>query len=284
MLNRINTAYNVFVYVFLALFAFLMLYPILFLILSSFKTNMELMLGTKSIFPQNPTLDNFSQIWKSDSFKFGIMLGNSMYYTAANVAITLVSSSLIGYVFARAEFPLKKLWMGIFTALMFVSFGGITIYPTFEILSFFKLSGSIHGLIFTKLFGINIVNVYFIKSYISTLPRELDEAAEVDGCSFIGIFFRVLLPLLKPIIATLAILAFNGSWNDYLMPTLFTISKPNQRTLTVGIMALKNSSESVTAWNILYAGTVLSLIPVSIAYIVGTKYFVSGLVSGAVKG
>ena len=90
--------------------------------------------------------------------------------------------------------------------------------------------------------------------------------------------------MLKPIIATIGILAFQGSWNEYLMPTLFTLTRPEQRTLIVGVLALKTSGESASSWNLMLAGTTVALIPVLVAYACGNKYFVKGIASGAVKG
>ena len=128
------------------------------------------------------------------------------------------------------------------------------------------------------------MNVYLVRSYVNSLPRELDESAEIDGCSFIGIFFKIIAPLLKPIMATIGILAFQSSWNDYLMPMIFTLGAPQQRPLIVGLVALSQSGESAASWNLVLAGATVSLIPVLVAYGFGNRYFVSGLSAGAVKG
>ena len=133
-------------------------------------------------------------------------------------------------------------------------------------------------------FGIKITNVFLVRGFINSLPKALDEAAAIDGCSYIGIFFRIILPLLKPIMATIGIFAFTSAWNDYLMPTLFTISTPHERTLTVGIMALKNSGNAAANWNLMLAGATIALIPILIAYAFANKHFVDGLAAGAVKG
>ena len=150
----------------------------------------------------------------------------------------------------------------------------ITVYPMFEILNLIHLNKSLWGLIIIKALGIPIVNIYLVKGYIETLPREMDEAAKIDGCGFTTIFFRIILPLLKPILATIAILAFNGSWNEYLMPTIFTISNPSQQTLMVGINAMKTSGESASNWSVMLAAAMLAFIPVLIAYVIGNKHFV----------
>ena len=137
---------------------------------------------------------------------------------------------------------------------------------------------------FIKIFAVSIINIYLVRGYVDSLPKELDEAAEIDGCNFIQIFFKIHLSLLKPIIATIGVLAFQGSWNEYLMPMIFTMADPEQRPLIVGIVALSKSGESAANWNLVLAGTVISLVPVLITYAIGNRYFISGLTAGAVKG
>ena len=212
------------------------------------------------------------------------MFFNSVWFTVASVAITLLTSSVTGYVFERGEFKLKKLIFAVFSSLMFISLGSITIYPQFEVLSLLNLNKSLVGLLVITCFGIPIVNMYLVKSFVGALPREMDESAKIDGCTFTGIFFRIILPLLKPIMATIAVLTFNASWNSYLMPAMFTLTRPEQQTLIVGIMALKNSGQGASQWNLMLAGTIIALVPVLIVFAIANKYFVSGLADGAVKG
>ena len=101
---------------------------------------------------------------------------------------------------------------------------------------------------------------------------------------FFRTFISIIFPLLKPIIATIGILAFQSSWNEYLLPTLFTLTRPEQRTLIVGVVALKSSGEAASSWNLMLAGSAIAIIPVLIAYAFGNKYFIQGIASGAVKG
>lgn len=277
---------NTVIYIFLIAVLFVVVVPLIYTVASSFKTNSEIMAHPEHIFPEEFTFDNYINALTASNFDLPLLFKNSLIYTAFTVTVTLMISSVTGYVFARGgDFAGGKVIFALFSSLMFVSIGGgITIYPTFEILRTVGLSGSLYGLMFMKFFSIGIVNIYLVRSYVRTLPRELDEAAEIDGCSFLGTFFRIILPLLKPLMATLAILSFQGSWNEYLMPTLFTISKPEQRTLIVGIMALKNSGEAASNWNLMLAGSTVALIPVLVVYAFANKYFVDGLAIGAVKG
>lgn len=277
-------AASIVTYFILIAMAAITLFPIIYVISASFKSNSEIMVHPERLFPVSPTLDNYKQAWNSGNFRIGNMLWNSLYYSVICVVITMITSSMGGYVFARGEFPAKKVIFAVFSSLMFVSIGSITIYPLFDILDIFGLAHSLWGLIVMKMFGVSIINIYLVRSYVNTLPKALDEAAEIDGCSFFGIFARIMLPLTKPIMATVGILAFQGSWNEYLLPTIFTLTRPEQRTLIVGVVALKNSGQAAASWNLMLAGTTVALIPVLLAYAVGNKYFVSGIAAGAVKG
>lgn len=200
------------------------------------------------------------------------------------VVITLTTSSMGGYVFSRGKFPGKKIIFTAFTGTMFVSLGSIGIYPLLQIAKFFHINNTLWGVIIISVFGVNITNMYLVRGFVDSLPIELDESAKIDGCNFFQLFLWIILPLLKPIMATIGILTFKGAWNNYLLPMIFTMANPRQAPLIVGIVALKRTSEAATAWNLMLAGTMISVIPMLIVYLILNKYFVRGLVSGAVKG
>ena len=275
---------NIFIYAFLILVFLWAMFPLVYVILSSFKDNMEIMANPEYILPRHFTFQNYIDAWNSDTFDVSRMLWNSIWFTTLSVVTSLVVSAISGYVFARGEFKLKKVIFTIFSALMFINLGGVTIYPTFDILKIFHLHKSLMGLVVMGCFGIPVVNMYLVRGFINALPKELDEAATIDGCTFTGIFFRIILPLLTPVMATIGVLGFQGSWNSYVMPTIFTMSDPKQQTLIVGVMALKNSGQGATSWNLMLAGTTIAMLPVLIIYAVGNKFFTEGMVAGAVKG
>jgi ABC-type sugar transport system, permease component len=245
---------------------------------------MELLSDPGRIFPERFTVDNYIRAWNSDSLQIGRMFINSVLYTLGCVMIMLIEASLYGYVFARGKFRGKRILFLVFSSLMFINLGSITIYPLLEVLASVKLKSSLWALLVYKIFAIPIVNIYLVKSYIQSLPIALDEAAKIDGCGFVGIFFRIIRPMLKPIMATIGMLSFNSSWNEYLFPAVFTMAKPEQQTLIVGIIALKNSSESAVSWDLMFAGTTISLIPVLLAFAFANRYFVKGIAMGALKG
>ena len=283
-MKRKNRTIDVICYAFLLTVLAVTLFPLVYTILSSFKTNMELLSDPGRIFPKTFTVDNYIRAWNSDSLQVGRMFINSVLYTLGCVLIMLTASSLYGYVFARGRFRGKKILFTVFSSLMFINLGSITIYPLLEIMTAVGLKSSLWALLVYKIFAIPIVNIYLVKSYIQSLPSALDEAAKLDGCGFVGIFIRIILPMLKPIMATIGMLSFNSSWNEYLLPAVFTMAKPKQQTLIVGIIALKNSSESAASWDLMFAGTTIALIPVLLAFVFANRYFIKGIAVGALKG
>lgn len=271
-------------YIFLLIVLAFALLPLLYTIFASFKTNMEILTNPGSMFPKKFTFDNYITAWTNENFRVGTMVINSTIYTLFNVFVTVFTASMAGYVFARGKFRGKKVVFGCFLSLMFIQVGGISIYAVFDVLRLVGLTSSLYSLMIVKMFGVQTMQLYLVKGYVETLPKELDEAAEIDGCSFFKIYYKIIMPLLLPILATVAMLSFQGSWNEYLMPTIFTVSEPAQQTLIVGLMALKSSSGAATQWNLMLAGSVIALLPVLVAYAFGNKFFISGLSAGAVKG
>lgn len=259
-------------------------FPLIYTLLGSFKSNRELLAHPEWLFPHDWTFDNYKIAVTSPDFNVPTLMINSVIYTVSTVIILVLTSSVSAYAFERGNFRGKEIIFAIFTALMFINMGPITVYPSFKILAFLHIPISLGGLIFKSIFAIPIVQIFLIRGYIRSLPKTLDEAAKIDGCGFLGIFFKIQFPLLKPILITVALLAFQGSWNEYLMPAIFTTSHPEQRTLMVGLMTLKSGGAAASSWNLMLSGSVIALLPVIIAFIFANKYFVHGITEGAVKG
>ena len=245
---------------------------------------MEFLAHPANVFPKEFTLENYKNMFDSSMFNLPLLFGNSTYYTVICVFVTLLNAVVGAYVFSRGDFPLKKALFAMYSSLIFISVGSISIYPTFDVLEFFNMPKSLNGLIIVKLFSIPVVSIFLVKGYIDFLPKELDEAAEIDGCGFIAILFIILMPLLKPIIATVIILSFKGIWNEYLMPAIFTLAKPEQKTIMVALIDMKNSSEGATSWALMLAASSVALLPILITFVCCNKYFVKGLSEGAIKG
>ncbi len=271
-------------YLVLSVVLIIAVFPIFYTVMGSFKTNMEIMTEPAKIFPKSLTLDNYITAMQTSEYNLLTMLKNSIIYSALSVLIMVTIASSSAYVFAKGRFPLKKQLFAVFVAMMFVTTGGVTIYATFEVYNFFNVPRNLWSLVALSVFTMPTANMYLVKGYIESLPHEIFESAKIDGCGFMGVFSKIVFPLLKPIIATIVILGFQGSWNTYIMPTIFTVNNPEQATLMVGLMALKNSGNAATSWNLMLAGCVVAMIPVLAVYALCNKYFVEGIAAGAVKG
>lgn len=272
---------NALVFVVLTFIFVIAIFPVIYTIMGSFKGNLEL-LTSNSLFPKRFVLDNYVQAWNMANFEKYTL--NSIFMSGTIVLGSIFTTTIAGCVFERGKFPGKNFLFGMVISSMFVSLGSLTLYPTYMIAKFFHINTSLWGVIIIRVFGLNVTNLFITRSYIKTLSTEIDEAAKVDGCSFFSIFTRIIFPLLKPLIATIAILEFRHSWNDYLMPMVFTLSNKNRMPLIVGVMNLKGSGEAASSWNLMLAGSSIALIPMIIVYLFFNRYFIQGLTAGAVKG
>lgn len=268
--------------VFLAVVLVFVMFPVVYTFLASFKSNQELLTAGASIIPKKFVLDNYIQAWKIADFKTYTF--NSVYLSFFVVTGSLIITSMAGYAFERGDFKGKNLIFGVFVSTMFIALGSITMYPLLSITKHLHINNSLWGIILIRVFGLNITSTYLIRGYVKSLPKELDEAAHIDGCSFFRTYMHIIFPLLKPILATLCILTFQSSWNDYLLPMVFTLANPKKAPLVVGIMKLRNTGEAASSWNLMLAGASISMIPIIIVYAFANKYFISGITSGAVKG
>ena len=269
-------------YAFLLILTVFILYPILYVILGSFKTNQELVLGGARLFPEVFILDNYIEAWQLANFARYTL--NSIFISTMVMLGILLLSSMAGYCFARKDFPLKNVIYGLLIAFMFVNIGSVSLRPLFELTIHFNLHTSLWSVILICIGMSQATNIFLVRGYMNTLPKELDEAAAIDGCSFFGIYYRIILPLLKPVMATIALLSFREAWNEYILPLVFTINDPNKRPLTVGVISLKNVSDGAAAWNIMFAGSTMSIMPIIILFLLTSRYFMSGMTVGAVKG
>ena len=269
-------------YAFLLILTVFILYPILYVVLGSFKTNQELVLGGARLLPEVFILDNYIEAWQLANFARYTL--NSIFISTMVMLGILLLSSMAGYCFARKDFPLKNVIYGLLIAFMFVNIGSVSLRPLFELTIHFNLHTSLWSVILICIGMSQATNIFLVRGYMNTLPKELDEAAAIDGCSFFGIYYRIILPLLKPVMATIALLSFREAWNEYILPLVFTINDPNKRPLTVGVISLKNVSDGAAAWNIMFAGSTMSIMPIIILFLLTSRYFMSGMTVGAVKG
>lgn len=266
--------------VFIGIMVIFTIYPIVYTVLGSFKTNSELTLGG-SFFPSIWHYENYIQAFiEADFVKYTF---NSVIVSLAVMVIATLTASLAGFTFARREFVGKKIIMCAYVGLMFVALGSVTLYPIYTLLTKLHLNRTILGLILA-LVGGQASNVMLSMGFVKSIPKELDEAATIDGCSIYGIFFKIIFPLIKPIMAVVALFSFRSAWNDYITTLVMSISLPKLRTLTVAVVQLKYSANAAAEWHIMLAGASIAIIPILIVYALCHKQFIGGLTAGAVKG
>ena len=273
---------QILVYLFLGVLTIFTLYPILYVVLGSFKENQELVLGGTSMLPETFQISNYIEAWRLADF--GRYTFNSVFLSTMVTAGVVAISSMAGYCFARREFPGKNLLYSLMIAFMFINIGSISLRPLFELAVKLKMNRSTWSVILICIGTNQVTNIFLVRGYMATVPRELDEAAAIDGCSFFQIYYKIILPVLKPVLATVALLSFRSAWNEFIMPQVFTMSNPKMRPLTVGVVALKTMGDGAAAWNIMFAGSAMSIVPIIIVYLFTSRYFMSGLTVGAVKG
>lgn len=265
---------------FLVLMIIFTLYPIIYTVLGSLKTNAELTAGG-SFFPEEWQFQNYYQAFiQADFVKY---TGNSVILAVSTTALAVIACSLAGFMLARRNFVGKKLLLVLYTSMMFISLGSVTLYPIYQFLQNVGLSKSMIGLVIA-LTGGQAVNVLLVMGFVKGIPKELDEAAIIDGCTIYGVFGRIILPVMKPILAVVALFVFRNTWNDYITTLIMTITNPELQTLTVAVVQLKYSVNAAAEWHIMLAGASIAIIPILIVYLLCNKQFIAGLTAGAVKG
>lgn len=256
------------------------LYPIIYTIFGSLKTNAELTSGG-SFFPKEWQFQNYYQAFvQADFVKYTF---NSVILAVSTTVLAVVTCALAGFILARRDFVGKKLLLALYTSMMFISLGSVTLYPIYQLLQKLGLHKSIIGLIIA-LTGGQAVNVLLVMGFVKGVPKELDEAAIIDGCSIYGVFGRIIIPVIKPILAVVALFVFRNTWNDYITTLIMTISNKKLQTLTVAVVQLKYSVNAAAEWHIMLAGASIAIIPILIVYLLCNKQFIAGLTAGAVKG
>ena len=269
-------------FVFMLVVALLTLYPIIYVFFGSFKENKELLVGGANISPETFVIQNYIDAWEQADF--ATYTKNSLFLGITIMLISLILSSMAGYVFARKKFRGKELIYGLFVAFMFINVGSVSLRPLFELAIGLHMNTSLWSVVLISAGGGQATSIFLVRGYMNTIPKELDEAAKIDGCTFFQTFYMILLPVLKPILATVALLSFRGGWNEYILPLVFTMTTPEQRPLTVGVNMLKNAGDGAAAWNIMFAGATIAIVPMLLIYICSSRYFIEGLTAGAVKG
>lgn len=265
------------IYLTLSVVAFFWIYPFLWMISAAFKTQSEFFGSGLNLIPEKFQFDNFIRAWNNANF--GVYFKNTILVTISVVLIVLTSSSLAGYVMGRYVFAGKKLILSVFMASITIPLV-FTVMPVYELLKSMGLEQSILGLILAESGGGHVIFLMLFSGFYATIPKEMEEAANIDGCNFFQTYINIMFPLAKPIMVTVVIMQSIWTWNSFLLPLIITLNNPKIRTLAVGLYALRG--ENVVDWTGIAAGACIAIIPVVTIFIAMQKYFVDGI-AGAVK-
>jgi ABC-type glycerol-3-phosphate transport system permease component len=267
------------VWAFLLVTAALTLFPVLLTLFGSLKTNAELMTGG-GILPESWQFGNYLEAWKQSNF--ALFTWNSVYVSVAVTVGTLLVAAMSAYVVDRRDFPGKSLYVGVQAAMMFVSVGAVVLRPQFDLMVALGLNTSLWGVILI-LISAHASTYFILIGFFKAIPRELDEAATIDGSSFTRTFFTVILPLLTPGLGVAGLFAFRHAWNEYILPLVFTMTNPKLQTLTVGLANLRYGTSAAMQVHLMMAGAFLSILPMLLVYLFANKSFMH-VTAGSVKG
>ena len=271
------------IYLFLATMVFIALFPVVYIFISSFKTNMEIMVGGLKILPAKWQFRNYERAWRLANFSR--YTWNSVYMCACIVSGSIVTATIQGYVFSRGTGRFTKFAYSMVMASLFITVGSLALYPQLQVMGKVGLDRSLWGVIVIHVFGMNVTQVFLSTSFFNQIPREIDEAARIDGCSFFRTYRSIILPLTKPLIATIGLITFRASWSEYLMPYIFTLGDQSKWPLVVGVVSLRSmGGESAVAWDLMLAGISISIIPMMVVYLCLNRFFITGLTEGSIKG
>ncbi|MEL7650027.1 MAG: carbohydrate ABC transporter permease [Sedimentibacter sp.] len=271
----------IFSYAILIFATLIVLLPFFWMLVSSFKSQRELFAYPPTFFPSVWKWENYKQVLSAGSISFFQMFLNSMKVTLPVVVLNITFSSLAAYAFARINFPFKKFIFMMFISSMMIP-AAVVMIPRFMLFTKLKMidSAFYFPLILPSAFG-TAFSIFLLRQFFMTIPVDLEEAAVIDGCGKFRIWATIIVPLSKPIIATLSVFLFQGTYNDFMGPLIY-INSDKLFTIQLGLASFRNSF--ATRYDLIMAGSMLALIPVLIIYIVCQKYIVKGIVMSGLKG
>src|SRR3979411_901009 len=263
-------------YLLMAIAVILVGLPMYWMLIAAFKTNQEIFTSPPTWIPLAPTFDNFPAAWNQAPFAYFYV--NSLIYPLVSGSAKILQAVFSAYAFAFLRFPRKNLvFLLLLMALMIPD--EFTVLPNFLTLAIVGWTNTYQGLLlpgFVSAFG-----TFLLRQHFLSLPREVLDAARVDGAGHLRTLFSVVLPMSRPVLATLVLLTVVSRWNDYLWPTILTNST-ERRTLSVGI-ALLFQKETGTQWGLVMAGTLYVVLPVLVLFLIVQRHIVEGIAAGAVK-
>jgi multiple sugar transport system permease protein len=266
---------SVLAYVVVTIGAVIMVVPFLWMLSTAFKGGSHFSYPPTWI-PDPITLDNFREVWTV--VPFGRYLFNSLFIAVCVTAGEVLTSSLAAYAFARLRFPGRDAMFLMYLATLMIP-GQVTIIPNFILMRYLGWINTYEGLIIPTAF--TAFGTFLLRQYFLSIPRELEEAARVDGASYFEVWWRIIMPLASPAIATLGVFSFMGAWNSFLWPFVM-VNTSEMRTLTVALRSLQ--TEYGTEWGMMMAGSLIAMLPMLVIFLMAQRYFVRGIATTGFGG
>ncbi len=266
------------VYLVLSVVGIIFIMPFAWMVANSFKDIRGIYQYPPEFIPEVWHFENYSEAWTMTHFDLGFL--NSAFVAAAVVLGQLFTASLAGYSFARLRYPGRDKIFLLYISLMMVPFT-VLLIPLYVQMRYFNWISTLQAVIVPFLF--TPWGTFMMRQFMVTIPRELEDAARIDGCGFFRTYWLIILPLTKPALATLAIFTFVNTWNSFQWP-LIVLGKPKVKTLPLLLASFQNQSGMRTPWHLIMAAATFVVIPVLIAFVVGQKYYVRGIVTSGIKG
>ena len=249
---------------------------------SSFKPSDEVFRTVTSLIPSRIDLDNFARGWKGfGGTTFTTFYVNSLFYAGMATVLSVGASSIVAYGFSRIKFVGREFWFACMLMTLMLPTQVIIISQYVAFVNLLELRNSFLPLLLPRIGG-QAFFIFMIMQFIRGIPKELDEAAEIDGCGRFGIFFRIILPLIQPTLITAAIFSFYWTWEDFLGPLIY-LNAPQQYTVSLALRAFSDPSAG-TDWGAIFAMSSVSLIPVFLIFIFFQRYLVQGISTTGLKG
>ncbi len=268
-------SWHVLLYAILIFYSVFSLGPFLFALISSFKTYADVL--TPSLIPHPFTLSNYQEIF-SGADLFPRYIFNSLIYAATVAALNVLLASMAGYAFGRMEFFGKNVLFALTIAVLMIP-SQLILIPKFLVADSLGLTNNLGALIVPAM--VQPTMVFLMTQFLKSLPRELEESAMIDGASRFRIFWQIILPLVRPAMTAVAILSFQGAWNDFLWPLIVQSSQQNY-TLTVGLAFF--GRQNYIAYNLLLAGSAINLLPLVVIFLFFQRYFIKGISTAGLAG
>jgi len=270
-------------YLVAALFALFFAVPFVWMFLASFKPQLEIFkyifpLNWQTFIPQTWTLENFQALMQPEPYPFTHYIFNSVFVALAVTLSSLVVNSMAAYAFAKLDFPGRNLLFGVFLLTTIIPFEVIAI-PLYLEMKTFGWVNSYQALIVPWI--ANAMGIFLLRQFFADIPRDLIEAAQIDGCSHLSAFRKIVLPNAVPAMITFALIRFQASWDAFFWP-LIVAPGPEKRVVQVAIATF--ATEAQTRWGLTFAATTLATVPIILAFVLLQRYYIQGVVTSGMKG